>query len=194
MNVSPIDKVFENHYWRKIYHLCGGMLLALGLIWLDQGWFVLLDAFYVLAFLILGRRISFAAIGVMLLLVMSGSKPITLGATVIWVVGDGLAGLLGAAYGKKKWPWNSQKSIFGSASFFTGSYLAMLVVLGVFDVTQDCAHELLLLVPCLVAAIVETLPVTFIRDRKPDDNLTVILATGLVLWLMIYVLGVENSY
>jgi dolichol kinase len=186
MNASLIDKVFEKHYLRKIYHFCGGGLLILGLVWLDQSWFVLLDALYILAFLIFGKRISFAAIGVMFLLVLSGSKAITLGATVIWVVGDGLAGLLGAAYGKKKWPWNSQKSILGSVSFLAGSYLAMLVFLNLAGEIQESAYRLWLLAPCLVAAIVETLPISFIRDRKPDDNLTIILATGLVLWMISY--------
>lgn len=189
-----VDKVFENHTFRKLYHLFGGGLLILGLFLLKQNWFLLASALYVLAFLIFGRRISFAAIGIMLLLVLSNSKWITIGSSLIWLVGDGMAGLLGRKYGRKKWPWNNQKTILGTISFFSAASLAMGGWLLVSTGEPPFSLILLCFIPCLAASIVEILPITFIRDRKPDDNLTVILLTGLVIKILTVCLAVKAGF
>jgi dolichol kinase len=194
MVLTIIDKVFENQLLRKLYHLFGGGLMLLGLVILEQKWFLVAGTLYVVAFLTFGKRISFAAIGVLLLLILSGSKPLTIGATLIWLVGDGLAGLLGAAYGKKKWPWHSTKTFLGSASFFVGSFFAMWIWLQAHINAPLFTLGLLSFIACLAGSIVEALPITFIHDRKPDDNLTVILAPGLVVKILSFWLGVQDGF
>jgi dolichol kinase len=191
---SLVERVFESHFLRKLYHLLGGGLGIIALLLLEPKWFLLVGALYVLAFFIYGRRISFAAIGVILVLLLSGSKFITLLTTVIWVIGDGLAGFLGAAYGKRKWPWHEHKTIVGSVSFFAGSSLAMLALLFASTGLPPLTLLLLSTLPCLVASMVEILPVSFIKDRKVDDNLIVILATGLVLRVLTAWLGVKAGF
>jgi len=194
MSTNLIDKVFENHYARKLYHMFGGGLLVLGLVFLNTFWFILLDSLYVLGFWIFGKRISFAAIGVMLLLILSGSKPITLMATLIWLVGDGLAGFIGAAYGTTKWPWHKQKSIQGSIAFLVGSFLMILLFLEMKSDLNPSIRTAFLFVPCLAACIIETLPISIIKDRKPDDNLIVILSTGVVLKILFVLFQVKDWF
>lgn len=191
---SLIERVFENHNLRKLYHILGGGLGIFGLVLLNRNWFILVGVIYVLVFLFYGKRVSFAAIAILLLLILSGSEFITLLASIIWVVGDGLAGLLGAAYGRRKWPWHNRKTIFGSVSFFVSSSLAMLVLLSDSTDIPPSALLLMTLVPCFVACMVETLPASFIRDRKPDDNLMVILITGFILQLLSLWLDLEGGF
>lgn len=184
------DTVFENHKFRKIYHLLGGMMLIVGLAMIGKYWFSVFGCIYLIAFKLYARRISFAMIGILLLLMLSGSVLITLSTMVIWVIGDGLAGMIGARFGKIAWPWHPQKTILGSAAFFTSSALAQLIFLTL--ILKDLPHVLLLLsvIPAFVACIVETLPITIIKDRKADDNLLVILTTGLLIQVMVVLFGV----
>lgn len=177
------DRLFGNLYLRKLYHMLGGILILCGLVFLDKAWFILMAGLYYLLFLLIGKRISFAIIGILLLYLLSNSRNLTLYATIIWWIGDFAAGVVGAAWGKQKLPWNPQKSILGSLSFFFSSFLVIFPML-----IQTNPTSLKFLLPlcslaCLVACIVESLPITFIRDRKPDDNLTVILSTGFTLWV-----------
>lgn len=186
-----LDRIFENHLFRKLYHMLGGGLLLGLLALLDSNGFLAVGALYFLAFLILGRRISFAVAGILLVLIFSGSKSTALLTTVIWIVGDGLAGLIGRAYGRRRWPWHPQKTLMGSAAFLGGASLAAALWLFVYMAAPPAILLMLSVIPSLAACLVETLPISFIRDRKPDDNLTVLLATGLVVnslagWLGVF--------
>lgn len=181
MSTSIVDKVFENLFFRKCYHLLGGGLMILGVGVLNYYVFLLIAVLYIIAFYMLGRRVSFAAGGIALLLILSHSKWVTIGASLIWLIGDGMAGLIGQTYGRLKWPWNPQKTILGSLSFFVTSYLAIWIwILATAD-QPSIALSFPLIIPCLTASIVEMLPISFIRDRKPDDNFIILLTTGLVL-------------
>jgi dolichol kinase len=193
MSIPIVDKVFDNHFLRKCYHLLGGGFLILALGILDQSLFLIVAVLYIAAFYIFGRRISFAASGIVLLLILSHSKWITIGASLIWLIGDGMAGLIGQRYGRLKWPWNPQKSILGSFSFFVTSYLAIWIWLAMSAVQPSMVLSFLSLIPCLAASIVEMLPITFIRDRKPDDNLIVLLITGLILKIITYGIPFEAA-
>jgi len=185
-----IDTIFENHVFRKLYHTFGGGLILGLLVLLDRNWFLIVGIIYFAAFLIFGRRISFAMVGILLVLILSGSKFTTLLTMVIWVVGDGLAGLIGKAYGRRRWPWQPQKTLAGSISFFAGATVAAwLLLLAYLDLPLS-SQCLLAVLPSLVASTVEMLPITFIRDRKPDDNLTVLLATGVAVHGLTAWLGV----
>lgn len=189
MIISLVDRIFENLFFRKLYHMFGGGLLVLGLVFLDRKWFMVLDAIYIFVFKVYGKRISFAAIGVLLLYFISNSRFITLEATVIWLVGDGMAALIGAAYGKKKWPWSTHKTILGSVAFLLSSILVALPVVSIYIDAPLSILFILVLAPCLCASIIEALPLSFIKDRKADDNLLVILSTGLLLYGLYGVFG-----
>jgi dolichol kinase len=184
-----VDRIFENLFFRKLYHLFGGSLFVLGLVFLDKKWFIVLDAIYIVGFKVFGKRISFAAIGVLLLYLLSNSSFITLYATVIWLVGDGMAALIGAAYGKKKWSWSTHKTILGSVTFLFSSILVALPFVSTHIDAPLTILFILVVAPCLWATIIEALPLSFIKDRKADDNLLVILSTGLLLYGLHLVFG-----
>ena len=184
-----VDKIFTSLYLRKIYHLGGGLLMVIALAQVERNLFILFGALYFLAFLVLAKRISFAVIGVTLLYLLTGSKNLTLYTTIIWLVGDGAAGLIGSALGKRKVPWNNQKTILGSTSFFLSS-LAVLLALFILAVEEFNASLVILgVVTCLVACFIESLPVSFIRDRKPDDNFIILVLSGLTMWQASDLLG-----
>jgi dolichol kinase len=192
--VSLVDKIFVNTFYRKLYHLVGGSLIVGGLILLELEWFIALCILYILAFYIISKRISFVIIGILLLLLLSNSIVITLSATTIWVVGDGLAGLVGAAFGKRRWPWHPHKTVLGSVAFFVGSFLAVLVVL-ISMVDASLKVVILLgLISSLGACIVEFLPITLIKDRKVDDNLMIIIASGLLIQLLTAWFSLEAGF
>jgi dolichol kinase len=162
------------------------------LMLLERNWFILFAALYFITFYLIGKRISFAVIGVLLLYIISGSKNLTLYPTMIWLVGDGTAGLAGSALGKQKLPWHDQKTITGSIAFFLSSFIVILTLL--ITTIEALYRQLFILstMSCLVACFVESLPVSFIHDRKPDDNLIVLISTGLTFWGFSKFLGLES--
>ncbi|MBP1703537.1 MAG: hypothetical protein H6Q38_2644 [Chloroflexi bacterium] len=192
MTALLFDRIFGNFYARKLYHFLGGMLMVSALMLLERNWFILFAAVYFIIFFLIGKRISFAVIGVILIYIISGSKYLTLYATMIWLVGDGIAGLAGSAFGKQKLPWHDQKTITGSFAFFLSSFSVILTLL--ITTIEASYRQLLILstISCLVACFVESLPVSFIRDRKPDDNLIVLISAGLTFWGFSKFLGLES--
>lgn len=188
------DKIFGNTTYRKLYHLAGGSLIIAGYLLLDRAWFIVFCILYILGFYFFCRRITFAVIGLLILVILSNQTFVTLSAAVVWLVGDGLAGLIGGTYGKRRWPWHSSKTILGSASFFAGSFLAVLVVL---RCTIKAPMDILLLLSILTslgACVVEMLPITLIKDRKADDNLLIILSSAVLIFLFSTALGVRVGY
>jgi dolichol kinase len=194
MNESLVDKIFGSLYFRKLYHFLGGILIVIGLVRLRMACFLLFVGLYFLAFLIIGKRISFAALGILLLYVLSGSRNLTLYATIIWLVGDGTAATIGYAFGVRKLPWHEDKTILGSVSFTLSSWSVFLTLL---ITTSDAPlWKLLILstISCLLAGLVESFPIPLIRDRRRDDNLIVLLLTGLTVWGTSKLLGLGSLF
>jgi dolichol kinase len=186
------DTIFTSLALRKGYHFAGGLVLFLITCFLsDTGIFAAL-VFYFLAFLILGRRISFAVLGVLLMFATTHSRFATLGAIVIFTIGDGLAAHIGSTFGRAPLPWNPRKTALGSVAFLAGSIISMMVFLTGASPGASGGTLLLILVPSAAACIVESLPISAIRDRKPDDNLLVIMASGLSLRLLVVLLGTPD--
>jgi len=106
----------------------------------------------------------------------------------ILALGDGMSSLLGRRYGRRRIPWNREKSICGSVSLFCfgGAAGALLA--------WWCRPALAVPPPlwfslgapfaaALVAALVETIPI------RLDDNLSVPGSAALVLWALSLVTG-----
>jgi len=95
--------------------------------------------------------------------------------------GDGFAGLVGAAYGKKKLPWNRDKSYVGSLSFIVAAMLSSAFFIEFYNfagIWYINLYDFLpsLLITVLVGALVESLP-----GQSDWDNLTVSLSGFLTL-------------
>lgn len=93
-----------------------------------------------------------------------------LGAVAVLASGDALSTLVGKAWGKKRWPWNTRLSLEGSGAFFVGATLFAWCF-----VPFPMA-----LVGALAGALIETVPWPL------DDNITIPIAVGLVLALLFY--------
>jgi hypothetical protein len=186
-SVQLFDEIFGCVWLRKIYHLIAGGLVVVAIVVLHANCFSVLCVVWIILFGAISKRVSTAVLGLLLLSVLSGSRFTTLGAAVIFVVGDGMAGLIGAAFGVTKWPWSDRKTILGSLSFLIGASLAMFGVLSILVQTFPGNLISLAILPSLIGCFVETVSVPLvrdIRDSKPDDNLFVVLSSGATLhWL-----------
>jgi integral membrane sensor domain MASE1 len=192
MTVQLWDTIFTRLTYRKIYHFTGGALLIFGLSCLDSHWFTIGAVLYLLLFTILSKRISLAVIGVVLLLWLSGSRFTTLGATITWVIGDGVAAIIGAAYGKTAWPWHESKTLLGSGSGFIAAALATVLFLVLSTNASIQSILILTFASTLVGCLLETLPLNFIGNaRKANDNPAVILGVGLVFHLLVKFYGIQ---
>ena len=118
----------------------------------------------------------------LLLLAFPGRPDIAAAAWGILALGDGSATLAGRAIDGPRWPWNREKTFAGSAAFAVvggagGVFLAWWCR-GAVQPAPPLAFTLAApLAAALVAAAVETMPV------RLDDNLTVAISAGAVLWL-----------
>jgi uncharacterized protein (TIGR00297 family) len=116
---------------------------------------------------------------------------IVAGAWAIMSLGDGCSSLFGKAFGKRKLPWNTEKSWIGSAAFvFFGGLGAAILMWWVSmgqspaQTIQEQIHTPLIwsyffttaFLAAFVAAGVESLPL------KINDNITVPLTAGLFLY------------
>lgn len=94
--------------------------------------------------------------------------------------GDGFASIFGKRYGKRKLPWNPNRSYAGSTAFFIfGGVAAIFFTWWTWSHPPQPISWYLVAVPLIAtfaAAIVETIP------SGINDNLTVPLAAGIVLW------------
>lgn len=118
----------------------------------------------------------------LLLLTFPGRPDIAAAAWGILALGDGSATLAGRAIGGPRWPWNRDKTFAGSATFAIvggagGVFLAWWCR-GAVQPAPALAFTIAApLAAALVAAAVETMPV------RLDDNLSVAISAGAVLWL-----------
>ena len=89
-------------------------------------------------------------------------------AALVLIVGDGMAGIFGVIYGKTKLPWNSNKTLEGSIAGFIGAAIAVSFILPI-----NYAF-----LAAFAGIVTETI------GWKLNDNLTIPLGVGLVLWLL----------
>lgn len=196
LNVSCrlFDTVFRNVWLRKTYHLLVGSVLIATVVILDRAWFLVFCLLWLAVFGILSKRVSTSILGLGLLSLLSNSKLTTLGAAVIFVVGDGIAAVVGVAFGMRKWPWGGGKTVLGSLAFLVSTSIAMGVML--YFTLKPTVQTLFALAfwPSLVGSIAETLPIRFlvdVRDLTPDDNLPVVLSSGALLHFLANLVGVN---
>jgi len=118
----------------------------------------------------------------LLILVFHNNLYIAAGAWAMLSLGDGCSGFFGMAYGKRKLPWNPEKSWIGSAAFVLFGWLGAAVLMWWVNVNPPqtpLSWSYLLptaLLAALVTAGVESLPL------KINDNITVSLTAGLFLY------------
>ncbi len=89
-------------------------------------------------------------------------------AALVLIVGDGMAGMFGVIYGKTKLPWNQNKTLEGSIAGFIGAAIAVSFILP--------------LNYAFLAAFAGIATETI--GWKLNDNLTVPMGVGFVLWLL----------
>jgi hypothetical protein len=184
-----VDKVFSSLPFRKAYHFIGGLALFLLTLFLGDTAFFIACALYLLAFLAFGARVSFAVIGVASLFAITRSRFATLGAIVIFTRGDGLSAVIGSCYGKRWLPWNAQRSIAGSIAILAGAIIGTFIFIPCASPVTGWERALVVGLPSVAGCIAESLPITLIRDRKPDDNLIIILVSGLTLRVLMALLA-----
>eukprot|EP01112_Ceratiomyxa_fruticulosa_P003000 TRINITY_DN13407_c0_g1_i1.p1 TRINITY_DN13407_c0_g1~~TRINITY_DN13407_c0_g1_i1.p1 ORF type:complete len:230 (-),score=18.97 TRINITY_DN13407_c0_g1_i1:126-815(-) len=88
-------------------------------------------------------------------------------------VGDGLSGLLGKKFGEHKLPYNPNKSLEGTLSFFIGSAIVGFYILSFFNEYLHLEQKWPIVFVSLIGALVESL------DWKEYDNAVVFIA-GLI--------------
>jgi hypothetical protein len=189
--MSVYDKIFENLMLRKAYHLFGGGVILAALATLDRPTFIICGIIYLIAFWVLGKRVSFAMLGVLLLLAFSRSQFITMGATIVFWIGDGSAALVGSWWRGKSWSWNKAKTIAGSLAFLTSSGLALFLFLILVSPSPKWGLVIAASLTALGGTLAEGLPITLIKDRKADDNLLIIMTSGILLQMVALALGIE---
>ena len=116
---------------------------------------------------------------------------IVAGAWAIMSLGDGCSNIFGTAYGKRKLPWNPEKSWIGSAAFVFFGGLGAAILMWWVNLDQSSAQTIQeqmqtplmwsyfftsAFLAAFVAAGVESLPL------KINDNVTVPLIAGLFLY------------
>ena len=118
----------------------------------------------------------------LLVLVFRTRLDIAAAAWGILALGDGAATLTGRAAGGRTWPWNREKTVAGSLAFvgWGGAASVALAWWVAPNVTPPPPLAFVVVAPLLAAvtaALVETIPV------RLDDNISVPLTAGLVLWV-----------
>jgi uncharacterized protein (TIGR00297 family) len=128
--------------------------------------------------------VVFYPLAVLLLVLTFPHRPdIAAAAWAIMAAGDGMSSVIGRRFGRRRIPWNREKSVAGSVTLFlcggaAGALLAWWCRPAVafppplwFSIAAPFAAA-------LVAALVETIPI------RLDDNLSVPAAAAAVLWAL----------
>ena len=133
--------------------------------------------------------IVFYPLAVLVLIVVFPRRPdIVAAAWGTLAFGDGVAGLVGARVGGRRWPWNPDKTLAGTAGFVLAGSLgaALLSAWTRPAVTAQPSWTFTLLAPIaavLVAAMVESMRAGL------DDNLSVPFTAAATMWLCTLVDG-----
>lgn len=100
-----------------------------------------------------------------LLVVIIFPTNIAMASIAVLALGDSLSTLVGRKFGKHKAPLNEHKTIQGSLAFFTIAFIVLLFF----------TNPLRALITAVLGMFVEMLPL--------EDNLTVPLSVGILLWI-----------
>lgn len=186
----------RNEALRKLIHIAFGFV-ALSLKYLTYGQALALAAAAIVhnAFvfpLVFGRYVSrrerWSDIGILLypvavFIVIAIFRDeyvhIAAAAWCVLAFGDGCASLVGRNFGKRKWPWNRDKSVLGTVAFIEAAIPAAYAICLFMPPPRTLLPLFLnVTVAVLVAALIESLP------TRIDDNLTVTFTAALTLWWM----------
>jgi uncharacterized protein (TIGR00297 family) len=125
--------------------------------------------------------IVFYPLSVLILLLLFPARlDIVAAAWGILAAGDGIATLAGRAIGGPRWPWNPDKTVAGTLAFFVaGTAAGVFLAIWCRPVQVPVAFALAAVpIAAVTAALVETIPI------KLDDNLSVALSAGAMLWIV----------
>jgi uncharacterized protein (TIGR00297 family) len=117
---------------------------------------------------------------VLLLLLFPARLDIVAAAWGILAAGDGVATLVGRAVGGARWPWNPDKTVAGTAAFIAAASVAggaLALWCRPTETVPIAFARFAVPTAAVVAAFVETIPI------RLDDNLSVALSAGGVLWV-----------
>jgi len=182
---------------RNIYHSAGGVMLVIGSLFFLKFTSLLLVLFCILLLFLVGWALERARVETMLsrsytlkrvkdfaksshyeagsywllsslLLLLFFNINIAYASILILAFGDTAAGFVGRNMGRLKNPLNKKKTIEGSLAFFATSLFAAMLF-----VSTPTA-----IIVAFLVAIIESLPL------KINDNLTVPLSAGLVMFLL----------
>ncbi|WJX37223.1 farnesol kinase [Trifolium repens] len=155
-------------------------MLAIGLgIWKDEGTVKSMSRFGDYRELLRGplyyaATITFAAI------LYWRTSPISIAAICNLCAGDGIADVVGRRFGGKKLPYNKNKSYAGSIAMASAGFLASVGYMWYFSsfgyMEGSWTKVIGFLVVSVIAAVVESLPIS----TELDDNLTVPLTSILI--------------
>lgn len=109
-----------------------------------------------------------------LLSIITFPKPIAIIAIYTLAIADPLAAVIGIRFGTKKIV--GQKSLEGSAAFFTVTFLVTLIVLAASSPAPAAPIAVVALMVALTSSVFEMVPI------RIDDNLTIPLFTGFIGW------------
>ncbi len=112
-----------------------------------------------------------------LLLVLFFPLPVAAAAWAVMALGDGAATIVGKKLKGPRLPWNRAKSWSGSSAFLIAAFWGAYGLYGWMTGDFGPAAVCLVVAGVLAGALVESLPLTV------DDNLSVPLAAGIVIWL-----------
>lgn len=118
-----------------------------------------------------GRGLFFFVLGAFLTLLIFGEK-IAMASLSILLVGDAVTNLAGCHLGKTKNPLNCEKTVEGTVAGILSSFMVCVLFYPVLPS----------FIASVVAMIVE-IPKIYIKKIPVDDNLTIPLSAGLVLYI-----------
>lgn len=189
---SPLVRYLDRRLFvRKLVHVAGGLVAASLVLLLPVAWSFVIAGLVILGYWSISRRISLALLTPMFLLALTGSRLVVTAALVILALGDGAAALLGRSLGRTSWPWHPAKTLEGSLAFWLAASMGLLGLLWLRLPELSLGGRLLLAsLPPLGAGAAESLPFEITQNGKPDDNMAVVLAGGLLFYVLCLALRV----
>jgi|Deesub1362A_J573_1020465.scaffolds.fasta_scaffold00109_57 dolichol kinase len=106
-------------------------------------------------------------LGIFLTILIFQNREIGASAVVILAIGDSFSTLIGKKFGAHRLPYNTEKSVEGSLAFLISAYFAALLIM----------PPILAAASVAVGALAESIP------SRVDDNITIPLSSGLVMYL-----------
>ncbi len=155
---------------RKVVHLFGLLFLVPLMTW-DRWPNVLLISAIVGVLWITLRFLPQGLLGVTILILTGGPKI----AGVAWtcfIVGDGLAGMVGMRWGIRHLPWNPSKTILGTTAFLVGAWPCLILYFRYAYGAHVWLSTPLAFFVSSCGALAESI------QQTTNDNFTVVIACG----------------